>query len=43
MLFTELSIVADLNRTFHRWRQSGIDEERFDVIPGFEALSAEEK
>lgn len=27
-----------LNRTFHRLRQSGIDEELFDVISGFEAL-----
>jgi F-type H+-transporting ATPase subunit gamma len=32
-----------LNRTFHRLRQSGIDEELFDVVSGFEALSAEEK
>jgi F-type H+-transporting ATPase subunit gamma len=31
---------ADLNRTFHRLRQSGIDEELFDVISGFEALNA---
>lgn len=29
----------DLNRTFHRLRQSGIDEELFDVVSGFEALS----
>lgn len=29
----------DLNRTFHRLRQSGIDEEMFDVIAGFEALT----
>lgn len=29
----------DLNRTFHRLRQSDIDEELFDVISGFEALS----
>jgi len=29
----------DLNRTFHRMRQSGIDEELFDVVSGFEALS----
>jgi F-type H+-transporting ATPase subunit gamma len=29
----------DLNRTFHRLRQSGIDEELFDVISGFEALT----
>ena len=28
----------DLNRTFHRLRQSDIDEELFDVIAGFEAL-----
>jgi F-type H+-transporting ATPase subunit gamma len=33
----------DLNRTFHRLRQSGIDAELFDVISGFEALSVEEK
>ena len=32
-----------LNRTFHRLRQSSIDEELFDVISGFEALTAEEK
>ncbi len=32
--------LEDLNRTFHRLRQSGIDEELFDVISGFEALSA---
>jgi len=36
-------LLKDLNRTFHRLRQSGIDEELFDVISGFEALSAEEK
>ena len=36
-------LLADLNRTFHRLRQSGVDEELFDVISGFEALSAEEK
>ena len=29
----------DLNQTFHRLRQSGIDEELFDVLSGFEALS----
>jgi F-type H+-transporting ATPase subunit gamma len=29
----------DLNRSFHRLRQSDIDEELFDVISGFEALS----
>jgi F-type H+-transporting ATPase subunit gamma len=29
----------DLNRRFHRLRQSSIDEELFDVISGFEALT----
>jgi len=29
----------DLNRRFHRLRQSSIDEELFDVISGFEALA----
>ena len=28
-------LLEDLNRTFHRLRQSGIDEELFDVISGF--------
>lgn len=32
-------LLEDLNRTFHRLRQSGIDEELFDVISGFEALN----
>ena len=36
-------LLEDLNGTFHRSRQSGIDEELFDVISGFEALSHEEK
>jgi F-type H+-transporting ATPase subunit gamma len=36
-------LLEDLNRTFHRLRQSGIDEELFDVVSGFEALSAEER
>jgi len=31
-------LLEDLNRNFHRVRQSGIDEELFDVISGFEAL-----
>jgi F-type H+-transporting ATPase subunit gamma len=35
-------LLEDLNRTFHRLRQSGIDEELFDVVSGFEALSAKE-
>jgi len=36
-------LLEDLNGTFHRLRQSGIDNELFDVISGFEALSVEEK
>jgi F-type H+-transporting ATPase subunit gamma len=36
-------LLEDLNRTFHRLRQSGIDEELFDVISGFESLSVEQK
>jgi F-type H+-transporting ATPase subunit gamma len=32
-------LLEDLNGTFHRLRQSGIDEELFDVIAGFEALA----
>lgn len=32
-------LLEDLNRTFHRLRQNGIDEELFDVISGFEALA----
>lgn len=32
-------ILEDLNRSFHRLRQSGIDEELFDVVSGFEALN----
>ena len=36
-------LLEDLNRTFHRLRQSGIDEELFDVVSGFEALSGEKK
>jgi F0F1-type ATP synthase gamma subunit len=33
------ALLEDLNRTFHRLRQSGIDEELFDVVSGFEALA----
>ncbi|MGK2940933.1 MAG: F0F1 ATP synthase subunit gamma [Immundisolibacter sp.] len=33
-------LLEDLNGAFHRLRQSGIDEELFDVISGFEALSS---
>lgn len=32
-------LLEDLNQTFNRLRQSGIDEELFDVIAGFEALT----
>jgi F-type H+-transporting ATPase subunit gamma len=32
-------LLEDLNGTFHRLRQSGIDEELFDVISGFKAVS----
>jgi F-type H+-transporting ATPase subunit gamma len=31
-------LLAQLHGTFHRLRQSSIDEELFDVIAGFEAL-----
>jgi len=36
-------LLEDLNGTFHRLRQSGIDEELFDVISGFEALSGKQR
>jgi F-type H+-transporting ATPase subunit gamma len=32
-------LLEGLNGTYHRLRQSGIDEELFDVISGFEALA----
>ena len=32
-------LLEDLGRKFHSLRQSGIDEELFDVVSGFEALS----
>ncbi len=32
-------LLSDLNRNYHRLRQSTIDEELFDVISGFEALT----
>lgn len=35
-------LLAGLNGAFHRLRQSGIDEELFDVISGFEALTSQE-
>ncbi len=31
-------LLEQLHRAFHQLRQSGIDEELFDVISGFEAL-----
>jgi F-type H+-transporting ATPase subunit gamma len=34
-------LLENLHGSFHRLRQSGIDEELFDVISGFEALSRE--
>ena len=36
-------LLENLNGTFHRLRQSGIDEELFDVISGFEALGGSRK
>ena len=35
-------LLENLNRTFHRMRQDGIDEELFDVVSGFVALNAKE-
>ena len=32
-------LLETLRSTFHRLRQSGIDEELFDVISGYEAMS----
>lgn len=34
-------LLADIKGAFHHMRHSGIDEELFDVISGFEALGAE--
>jgi F-type H+-transporting ATPase subunit gamma len=36
-------LLEDLNAAFHRLRQTGIDEELFDVVSGFEALSVAAK
>jgi len=33
-------LLVDLNGNYHRLRQSSIDEELFDVVSGFEAMSA---
>jgi F-type H+-transporting ATPase subunit gamma len=35
-------VVEELNRVFHRMRQEAIDEELFDVIAGYDALSPRE-
>ena len=32
-------LLEDLRGSFYRLRQSGIDEELFEVVSGFEALS----
>lgn len=36
-------LLDDLNRNFHRLRQSGIDEELFDVVSGLEAMTVTRK
>ena len=36
-------LLEDLNQKFHRLRQSGIDEELFDVVSGFEAFSTHKR
>jgi F-type H+-transporting ATPase subunit gamma len=36
-------LLEHLTGTFHRLRQSGIDEELFDVVSGFEALSGKQR
>jgi F-type H+-transporting ATPase subunit gamma len=36
------TLSASLSQTFHRLRQSSIDEELFDVIAGFNALSSKD-
>jgi F-type H+-transporting ATPase subunit gamma len=36
-------LLVNLHSTFHRLRQTGIDEELFDVIAGFEALLGEKR
>ena len=35
-------LLEEFNSAFHRLGQSGIDEELFEIISGFEALSREE-
>jgi F-type H+-transporting ATPase subunit gamma len=36
-------LLDELNGKFHRVRQSGIDEELFDVVSGFEALNTKDR
>ena len=36
-------LLEELNQTFHRLRQSGIDEELFDVVAGYEMLFKEKR
>ena len=36
-------MVEDLKQTFHRLRQSSIDEELFDVVSGYECLTAKKR
>ncbi|MEO9146206.1 MAG: F0F1 ATP synthase subunit gamma [Ginsengibacter sp.] len=36
-------LLDDLNKKYHRLRQSSIDEELFDVVSGFEALNGHSK
>jgi F-type H+-transporting ATPase subunit gamma len=33
------SLLENLSREFHRLRQSSIDEELFDLVVGFEAMT----
>ena len=36
-------LLETLNRNFHRFRQNSIDEELFDVISGYDALTSDKK
>ena len=36
-------LLEELKSKYHRLRQGGIDEELFDVVSGFEALSKEHR
>jgi F-type H+-transporting ATPase subunit gamma len=37
--FLLFAFLFSIKRNFHRLRQSGIDEELFDVVAGFEVMS----